>query len=758
MIKIRKILSLVMIISVNIFLLSCHKKLEIKIINHQGKYGITINKKLEKITINDKEVELYQTTDKEIKLLYESYNLDNEFNNKVMINDYSYWLLASNNNQNEFISNELTVFGLLIKPTISVEIISGTNEYGAYDNFHLRNIYFKIGDVEVWPNEYPKEEYLNEVFKFGSPNLKTSYRSGYKNSETLTFSFPEELLKYYGAILNFEEETLHVETEKTYEFKNPSYVSLTTNLESITYNEAFKIEVSGDNLKDYEVYINDVKVKKELFLHPDSWASGNHNIKVIGINEFDFFKVLSYDIVLKDYIKEERLRTFEFYETGVNEEKSETLKLGVKKDYESGVTSPFSKYAIQNFKVNVNEYNDFLWEGSAPLNRTLTLEVFNHNKNVYEVVSVNKVTSLEPLKLGFNYENNNDWIKNGAIDLRIVSFNNTQLSYDNYLYHVTDLQYITRKANSPEGVSKREGVKALNDVRDYLNASYQDNLLYTMVTGDQIQSIMNEGEHETFIEEFFTGIISEEKPLGVLTGNHDVGGTSDFNPDGADGFDEALSYELYGNQLGENVFNSYSWYGGSYKNNRSHYDLITINNETYVFLYLGWGSDQKSIHVSSQDVNYAKTVLSEHSDKKVILLAHEYLNNRGGRTATGNYLFNELVKPYKNILLVFCGHINGTTYKIDYLDDDNDGIEERRVLQSLTNFQEEENLNGASFIRKLGLDFKNNKIGFELFSPYYNDNDIFVIHHPNIVKRDKYFTYDFDFNNLGYGLITYGVK
>ncbi len=758
MIKIRKILSLVMIILINVFLFSCSKKIEIKIIHHQGKYGIVTSENLTEIKINDKEVELYQTTDKEVKLLYESYNLDNEFSNEVMINNYSYLLFASNNNQNEFISNELTIFGLLIKPTISIKIISGKNEYGAYDNFHLRNIYFKIGDVEVWPNEYPKEEYLNEVFKFGSPNLKTSYRSGYQNSEVLTFSFPQEILKHYGAILDFEEEMLHVEAEKTYEFKNPSYVSLITNLENTTYNEAFKIEVSGDNLKDYDVYINDVKVKKELFLHPDSWASGSHSVIVIGVNEFDFIKVLSYDIVLKDYTKEERPRTFEFYETGVNEEKPETLKLGVKKDYENGIKSPFSKYAIQNFKVVAGEYNDFVWEGSAPLNRILTLEVFNHNKNIYEVVSVNKVTSLEPLKLGFNYENSDGWIKNGAIDLRVVSFNNVPLIYNNYLYHVTDLQYITRKANSPSGVSKREGVKALNDLRDYLNVSYQGKLLYTMITGDQIQSIMNEGEHETFIEEFFRGIISEEKPLGVLTGNHDVGATSDFNPNGADGFDEALSYELYGSQLGESVFDSYSWYGGSYKNNRSHYDLIIINNETYVFLYLGWGSDQKGIHVSSQDVSYAKEVLSLHSDKKVILLAHEYLNNRGERTATGNYLFNELVKPYQNILLVFCGHINGTTYKIDYFDDDNDGIKERRVLQSLTNFQEEENLNGASFIRKLGLDFVNNKIGFELFSPYYGDGDLFVNYHPDIVKRDKYFTYDFDFNNLGYGLITYGIK
>lgn len=748
-----------MIILISLFLISCHKKIEIKVIHHQGKYGIAVSEELTEIKVNNKEINLYQTMAQEVKFLYESYNLDDEFNNTVTINGYPFALLASNDNQNEFINNELTLIGLLIKPIVTVEIKSGINGYGGYDNFHLRNICFQIGNIEIWPDEYPKEEYLNEIFKFGAPNLKTPYRSSYQNSKVLTFSFPKEMLKHYGAILDFREETLNVEAEKTYKFENPSYVSLMTNLENITYDMAFKIEVSGSNLKDYEVYINDVKVKKELFLHPDSWASGSHNVKVIGVNEFDFIKVLSYDIVLKDYQKEERLRTFEYYETGVNEEKSETLKLGVKKDYENGQKSPFSKYAIQNFKVVAGEYNDFVWEGSAPLNRTLTLEVFNHNKNIYEVVSVNKVTSSEPLKLGFNYKNNNDWIKNGVIDLRVVSFNsNAYLVYDKYLYHITDLQYITRKANTQEGVIKREGVNALNELRDYLNISYQNDLLYTMVTGDLIQSIVNEGEYDTVMNEFFEGIISEKKPLGLLTGNHDIGATSDFNTAGVNGFDDLLSYELFENYFGENVFNKYSWYGGSYLNNRSHYDLININNETYVFLYLGWGSDQLGVHISSQDVNYAKEVLNLHSDKKTVLLTHEYLNNRGERTLTGNYLFNELVRPYKNILLVFCGHINGSTYKIDYFDDDNDGIKERRVLQSLTNFQEEENLNGASFIRKLGLDFTNNKICFGLYSPYYNDSDIFVIHHPDIVKRDKYFTYDFDFNNLGYGLITYGIK
>ena len=186
-------------------------------------------------------------------------------------------------------------------------------------------------------------------------------------------------------------------------------------------------------------------------------------------------------------------------------------------------------------------------------------------------------------------------------------------------------------------------------------------------------------------------------------------------------------------------------------------DLVTINNEEYIFRI--WArSDRFGIHVSSKDVAFGKRILSENPNKKAVLLVHEYLNNRGQRTATGNYLYNNIVLPHQNVLLVFCGHINGSTYKIDFIDDDKDGISDRQVLQSLTNFQDEENTNGASYIRRLALDFTYNQIGFDLYSPYYQDSDIIVSSHPDIVKRDRNFVYDFDFNNLNYGLITYGVK
>ena len=173
---------------------------------------------------------------------------------------------------------------------------------------------------------------------------------------------------------------------------------------------------------------------------------------------------------------------------------------------------------------------------------------------------------------------------------------------------------------------------------------------------------------------------------------------------------------------------------------------------------MGWGSSTYGVHVSSKDVNWAKTVLDQHKDKTVVLSTHEYLNSQGERNITGEYVFNSLVKEYENIKFVFSGHVNGSSNKIDYLDDNNDGINDRRVLQLLTDYQEEENLYGATFIRNISLYADYNNILFDIYSPFYNDNDIIVFNNPDIVKKTSRFEYAFDICNDGFGIITTEFK
>ena len=754
----RLILTITLLLTVAA-LAACGTGATVDVVFHNGLYGVVSNKEINNLSINEKKIELYKTTKDRVTLNYESMNLDNNYDNKIIINNFEYQLTSSNDTQNEFINNQLSFLGLIIdKEELVITISSGTNEFNSYDNFTLRNLFLRIGSTEIWPKEYPKHDYQNEPFKFGSSELGSPYRTNYQNEMTFRYEIPAKILNHYGKILEFEDKDLKVEiNNKETLLQNPSFVDVTTNLQSGTIDEQLDIKVISNELDTYQVLMNDVKVANDLVMKKEVWSPGNHNLKVIATNENGFTKVLEYNVTLPDSTKDLTDISFDLYETGMNEEKPTDLsEIGHLVEFGEEVRSPFSKYAIQNFKVKEENVKTIIWKGSAPINRTITLEVYNHTLKEYEVVSVNRVLEdSQIIKLGFDYEGKPSWIKDGYLNVRVVSTNLvTKLNYDGYLYHLSDTQYIVQKANGNPGVIKDRAVTALNEMRDEVLRAYREsNLIYTMFTGDMIQSIMHEGEWDTFMTHFMDGIVSEERPLGILSGNHDIGATGDYG--GLDGLDDDLSYDSYYEHLGENYFNEFSWYGGSYLNNRSHFDKIMINGEELIFLYLGWGSSRVGIHVSDQDIAYAKDVLTNNPNHRVVLLVHDYLNNRGSRTATGNVLFEQLVKPYPNICMVLAGHINGTTYRVDHLDDNLDGITDRRVIQSLTNFQEEENTNGASFIRKLGLDFTNNKIGFELYSPYYKDTDIFVTYHPGIVKKDRNFQYDFDFNLLRYGLITY---
>ena len=93
-------------------------------------------------------------------------------------------------------------------------------------------------------------------------------------------------------------------------------------------------------------------------------------------------------------------------------------------------------------------------------------------------------------------------------------------------------------------------------------------------------------------------------PYGVLAGNHDVG---HLNGD----------YSNYTQYFGENRYLSNPWYGGSYKNNRGHYDLISVDGIDFIMLYMGWG-------IGDEEIQWMNDVLAQYPERKAILNFHEY--------------------------------------------------------------------------------------------------------------------------------------
>ena len=87
------------------------------------------------------------------------------------------------------------------------------------------------------------------------------------------------------------------------------------------------------------------------------------------------------------------------------------------------------------------------------------------------------------------------------------------------------------------------------------------NIQYLFHDGDIIDDEPNIQEWEQ-ADAAYKKLDVAKFPYGVLAGNHDVG---HLNGD----------YSNYTQYFGENRYLSNPWYGGSYKNNRGHYDLIS---------------------------------------------------------------------------------------------------------------------------------------------------------------------------------------
>lgn len=193
-------------------------------------------------------------------------------------------------------------------------------------------------------------------------------------------------------------------------------------------------------------------------------------------------------------------------------------------------------------------------------------------------------------------------------------------------------------------------------------------------------------------------------PYGVLAGNHDVG-----HKDG--------SYRAFGKYFGSHRFDKKLHYGGSYKNNRGHYDLISSNGNDYIMLYMGWG-------ITDEDIAWMNQVLKKHPDRMAVLAFHEYLLVSGNRSPIGEKIFKKVVKPNPNVVMVLSGHYHSAMRKTDELDDDGDGKPDRLVHQMLADYQGGPE-GGQGYLRLLQFDQANDMVHVSTYSPHLQDKNYY---------------------------------
>ncbi|WP_309121453.1 lamin tail domain-containing protein [Paenibacillus sp.] len=193
-------------------------------------------------------------------------------------------------------------------------------------------------------------------------------------------------------------------------------------------------------------------------------------------------------------------------------------------------------------------------------------------------------------------------------------------------------------------------------------------------------------------------------PYGVLAGNHDVAG-------------KQAAYDQYWTYFGEDRFKSQDTFGGSYDNNRGHYDLVSSHGNDYIFVYMGWG-------IGDEEIAWMDQVLKQYPDRMAVLNFHEYLLVSGNRAPIADKIHEQVVVPNRNVVAVLSGHYHDAELLVDAIDDDGDGTPDRNVYQMLADYQGGPE-GGQGYIRLMQFDIDNNKLHIKTYSPYLDDYNFY---------------------------------
>lgn len=225
-------------------------------------------------------------------------------------------------------------------------------------------------------------------------------------------------------------------------------------------------------------------------------------------------------------------------------------------------------------------------------------------------------------------------------------------------------------------------------------------LKYIVFTGDFVHNRDDEEQWKTASEAMS---VIEHIPNGVLAGNHDVDVTDSNN-----------DYTMFKKYFGAKRYQDKPWYGGSFDNNRGHFDLIDAGETRYVFVYLGYNVDKDGIA-------WVNATLGKYRDRVGILCVHGYFDSDLSLLPQGEQLYNKVVAKNPNLYMVLCGHRYNCACVPAAFDDDGDGIKERTVYQMIQNYQAAGAEGGDGYLRLLEVDEEAGVIRHFSYSPLVDD-------------------------------------
>ena len=366
-------------------------------------------------------------------------------------------------------------------------------------------------------------------------------------------------------------------------------------------------------------FLDGYPIRPDFSFDINAWAVGSHTLKVVAVNEYGRAIEKSVEFTLSNVSSDTSNLDYIAYEPGIDEIDASKLPKEFGKVIDlNNYQTPFSKLGVMYLEITPTDDTTVIWEGSTGVGRTLIMQAYNTVEQRFDIVSVSPYQ--DGLRtLGFDYKAyGNDYVHENKVIVRIYSNNDAAMNITKQIFHITDTQYMTQYG-SIGGVYGEDAIAAFDAMTAYIEGQFiNDNLVYLMTTGDYVQTMRNqEAEWPVINTHFFNPLFALNIPFGVVSGNHDIGGTSDNPLEGSNGsnsLDEYLIYEHFGKHLGLDKFETKPWHGGSSDvNNRSSYQVMNIDGHEFLFLYLGWGSSSYGTNVSSIDVEYGKKHLRSKS-------------------------------------------------------------------------------------------------------------------------------------------------
>ncbi|MGN8645551.1 lamin tail domain-containing protein [Gracilibacillus sp. HCP3S3_G5_1] len=370
------------------------------------------------------------------------------------------------------------------------------------------------------------------------------------------------------------------------------------------------------------------------------------------------------------------------------------LSLVSEKDGKYLVTDATKEFPYHRFDVtlddtvNEDDIVELEWNGNSLEGRKVTMYAWNFETSKWDIIDY-RIAGEDDFSLKGNVD---VATYSKAHNIQVLIQDEIPVNRDEYDYTfvwMSDTQYYSE---SYPHIFERQ--------TDWIVEQQEEmKIEYVFHSGDLVDEADQEYQW-LHADEYMRKLDDAEVPYGVLAGNHDV-------------LQKTEDYTEYYKYFGEDRFADKPYYGGSYLNNRGHYDLISIEGNDYIMLYLGWGIDDEGIA-------WMNEVLSQHPDRTAILTFHEYLQATGTRHPLGEKLYEEVVIPNENVVAVLAGHYHEAQTLVDEIDDDGDGNPDRKVYQMLANYQAGPE-GGQGYLRLLHFDTDNNRIFVNTYSPYLDD-------------------------------------